>query len=177
EPHSLKGIEDGIAWAGESSPEIFIEALRQIEKDNVYELLPNLTAPVLIVHGTKDDVVPYRHGKKFADAVPGARLVTFEGGGHNLPGREAAKVNRLIRDFIRDTTVESATIPPTVERRVPPARARRRGRKVLWLSSPIGLGHIQRDIAIARTLRELYPDATVDFLAPAPTDPVVDVTG
>src|SRR5262249_12066785 len=151
EPHSLKGIEDGIAWAGESSPEIFIEALRQIEKDKVYELLPKLTAPVLIVHGTEDEVVPDRHGKKFADAVSSATLVTFEGGGHNLPGREAAKVNRLIRDFIRGTTVEAATIPPTVERRVPAPRARRRGRKILWLSSPIELRHIQHDIAIAPT--------------------------
>jgi pimeloyl-ACP methyl ester carboxylesterase/predicted glycosyltransferase len=177
EPHSLKGIEDGIVWAGESSPEIFIEALRQIEKDNVYDLLPSLTAPVLIVHGTKDDVVPWRHGKKFADAIPGARLVTFEGGGHNLPGREAAKVNRLIRDFVRGAPVESATIPPTTERRAPAPRARRRGRTVLWLSSPIGLGHIQRDIAIARTLRELYPDATVDFLAAGPADRLVEVSG
>jgi pimeloyl-ACP methyl ester carboxylesterase/predicted glycosyltransferase len=177
EPHSLKGVEDGIAWAGESSPEIFIEALRQIEKDNVYDLLPRLTAPVLILHGTKDDVVPYRHGKKFADAVPGARLVTFESGGHNLPGREAAKVNRLIRDFVRGEPVDSATIPATTERRPPAPRARRTGRKILWLSSPIGLGHIQRDIAIARALRAMYPDATVDFLAAGPADRVVEVSG
>ena len=177
EPHSLKGIEDGIAWAGETSPDVFIEALRQIEKDNVYDLLPRLTAPGLILHGTQDEVVPYRHGKKFADAIPGARLVTFEGGGHNLPGREAAKVNRLIRDFVRGAAVESAAIPPAVERRAPAPRARRRGRKILWLSSPIGLGHIQRDIAIARTLRERYPDATVDFLAASPADRVVEVSG
>ena len=176
EPHSLKGIEDGIAWAGESSPEIFIEALRQIEKDNVYDLLPRLTAPVLILHGTKDEVVPYRHGKKFADAVPGARLVTFEGGGHNLPGREAAKVNRLVRDFVRGDSVESTTVTPATERRAP-ALPRRRGRKILWLSSPIGLGHIQRDIAIARALREIHPDATVDFLAADPARRVVEVSG
>jgi pimeloyl-ACP methyl ester carboxylesterase/predicted glycosyltransferase len=177
EPHSLKGIEDGIAWAGETSPEIFIEALRQIQNDNVYDLLPRLAAPVLILHGTQDEVVPYRHGKKFADAVPGARFVTFEGGGHNLPGREAAKVNRLIRDFVRRTPVESAAIPPATERRPPAPRAGRRGRKILWLSSPIGLGHIQRDIAIARTLREIYPDATVDFLAADPARRVVEVSG
>ena len=177
EPHSLKGIEDGIAWAGETSPEIFIEALRQIEKDNVYDLLPRLTAPVLIVHGTKDEVVPHRHGKKFAEAIPGARLVTFEGGGHNLPGREAAKVNRLVRDFVRGAAVESTTIPPTTERRAPAPRPRRCGRKILWLSSPIGLGHIQRDVAIARALRDIYPDTTVDFLAADPARRVVEVSG
>jgi pimeloyl-ACP methyl ester carboxylesterase len=157
EPHSLKGIEDGIAWAGETSPDIFIEALRQIEKDN--------------------EVVPYRHGKKFAEAVPGARLVTFEGGGHNLPGREAAKVNRLVRDFVRGEAVESTEIPPATERRAPAPGRRRRGRKILWLSSPIGLGHIQRDIAIARTLRQIHPDTIVDFLAADPARRVVEVGG
>jgi len=126
EPHSLKGIEDGIAWAGETSPDILVEALRQIQNDNVYDLLPRLTTPVLILHGTKDEVVPYRHGKKFAEAVPGARLVTFEGGGHNLPGREAAKVNRLLRDFVRGEAVESTAIPTTTERRAPaPGRSAR----------------------------------------------------
>ncbi len=177
EPHSLKGIEDGIAWAGETSPDILIEALRQIGKDNVYDLLPRLTAPVLIVHGTKDEVVPYRHGKKFADAIPGARLVTFEGGGHNLPGREAAKVNRLVRDFVHGEAVDSTAIPPTTERRAPAPRRRGNGRKILWLSSPIGLGHIQRDIAIARALRQIHPDATVDFLAAEPARRVVEVSG
>ncbi|MGH7389281.1 MAG: alpha/beta fold hydrolase [Candidatus Rokuibacteriota bacterium] len=188
EPHSLKAIEDGIAWAGESRPEIYVEALQQIEKDNVYDLLGRLRVPVLILHGTEDWVVPFSHGKKFADAVLGARLVTFQGGGHALPGREAVKVNRLIRNFVLDRPVESLVIPPTTERTVAagtpattplPGRARARGgqRRILWLSSPIGLGHIQRDVAIARKLRELYPDATVDFLAADPARRLVEVTG
>jgi predicted glycosyltransferase len=48
---------------------------------------------------------------------------------------------------------------------------------VLWLSSPIGLGHIQRDLAIARALRERYPDVTVDFLAAGPSDRMVEHWG
>ncbi len=39
EPHSLKGVEDMMRWAGESSPEIYVEALRSIEPDDVFELL------------------------------------------------------------------------------------------------------------------------------------------
>ena len=50
-------------------------------------------------------------------------------------------------------------------------------RRILWLSSPIGLGHIQRDLAIARALREIHPDATVDFLAANPADRVVEAWG
>jgi pimeloyl-ACP methyl ester carboxylesterase/predicted glycosyltransferase len=177
EPHSLKGIEDGVAWVGESSPEIYIESLAQISKDDVYDLLGQIRTPTLIFHGTEDPVVPYRHGERFAKAVPGARLVTFDGGGHSLPGREPVKVNRGIRDFVLGAPVESRTIPRMAERVT--ARPPRRGsaRRVLWLSSPIGLGHIQRDIAMARRLRELHPEVTVDFLAADPARRVVEVSG
>jgi pimeloyl-ACP methyl ester carboxylesterase/UDP:flavonoid glycosyltransferase YjiC (YdhE family) len=182
EPHSLKGVEDGVAWAGETTPAVLIESLQAIDGINVHELLARITVPTLAIHGTQDKIVPFSHAEKMVAAIPGARLVTFDRGGHALFGREAVKVNRLVRDFILDRPVEAATVPPLAERAVPaetsepapPRRARRGGsRRVLWLSSPIGLGHIQRDLAIARQLRERHPDLTVDFLAAAPADRVV----
>src|SRR5207247_4597670 len=85
--------------------------------------------------------------------------------------------NRAIRDFMLGRPVDSQTIPPMAERKAPPRAARSRQRRVLWLSSPIGLGHIQRDIAMARRLRELHPEVTVDFLAADPARRVVEVSG
>lgn len=178
EPHSLKAIEDGIAWSGEGDPEVFIEVLRQLEKDNVQELLGRVRQPTLILHGTRDRIVPHAHGRKLADALPDARLVTFEDSGHLLPAREMVKVNHYVRDFLRGGPVASHTIPARDARQTPPPRPRRRTeRRVLWLSSPIGLGHIQRDVAIARRLRELHPDTTVDFLAADPARRVVEHLG
>lgn len=178
EPHSLKAVEDTIRWMGESSPDIYVEALAQIEKDNVYDLLGRVRVPVLLLHGSDDPIVPYSHGVKFAEAVPGARLVTFAKGGHGLPGREAAKVNRLIRDFVLDRPIASQQIPPMAERKAPSRPSRRSARRrILWLSSPIGLGHIQRDIAIARQLRLIHPEATVEFLAADPARRVVQEMG
>ena len=108
-------------------------------------MLPRVATPTLVLHGTQDKIVPYSHARKLVDAVPGARLVTFEGGGHALQGRDAVKVNRLIRDFVLDRAVETQTIPATTARTAPPPRTRRSTqRRILWLSSPIGLGHIQR---------------------------------
>jgi pimeloyl-ACP methyl ester carboxylesterase/UDP:flavonoid glycosyltransferase YjiC (YdhE family) len=180
EPHSLKGVEDGIAWAGETTPDVLVESLRAIDNTDVHDLLAGITVPTLAVHGTQDKIVPYSHAQKMVAAIPGARLASFDGGGHCLFGRDAAKVNRLVRDFVQDRPVESATVPARPDRAVPaaaPAPARRPRpdgqRKILWLSSPIGLGHIQRDLAIARRLRERHPDVTVDFLAAAPADRVV----
>jgi pimeloyl-ACP methyl ester carboxylesterase len=173
EPHSLKAIEDGIAWGRETTPQTLIEAMREIRKDDVRDRLAKVAVPTLVVHGTRDRIVPYKVGAEIAETIPAARFVTFAEGGHGLPGREAVKINHLIRDFVLDRPVESHTVPPTTERPTarPPARTRRR--RVLFLSSPIGLGHIQRDVAIAKALRAQYPEVTVDFLAADPADRVV----
>jgi pimeloyl-ACP methyl ester carboxylesterase len=81
EPHSLKGIEDGIAWGSESTPEILIEAIWELGRDNARHLLEQVRVPTLVVHGTRDRIVPYKVGREIAAAIPGARLVTFEEGG------------------------------------------------------------------------------------------------
>ncbi|MGA7732918.1 MAG: alpha/beta hydrolase [Chloroflexia bacterium] len=38
--------------------------------------------PTLAVHGSADSTVPFSHSQFLADNVPGARLLTIEGGGH-----------------------------------------------------------------------------------------------
>jgi len=47
-------------------------------------------------------------------------------------------------------------------------RAMSRKRKALFISSPIGLGHVQRDLAIARELRKLEPDLEIDWFTVDP---------
>jgi pimeloyl-ACP methyl ester carboxylesterase/UDP:flavonoid glycosyltransferase YjiC (YdhE family) len=181
EPHSLKGIEDGLGWAGETTPDVLVESLKAIDGANVYDLLASVRTPTLALHGTLDKIVPYSHAQRLVAAVPGARLVTFEGAGHVLQGRHAVKVNHLVRDFVLDHPVETDHIPATTERATPVAAPRASRptaeRRVLWLSSPIGLGHIQRDLAIARALREIAPEVTVDFLTANPADRVVEAWG
>ncbi len=185
EPHSLKGIEDCVAWAGETAPEVLIESLRAIDGVDLYDLLGEVRVPTLALHGTDDKIVPYSHAQKMVAAIPGARLVTFERGGHGLFGRDAVKINHLIRDFALGRDITETTIPPTTDRAVPapappatrPRPPRASQRRVLWLSSPIGLGHVQRDLAIARRLRSLHPDVIVDFLAGDPADRVVQHWG
>ena len=41
-------------------------------------------------------------------------------------------------------------------------------KRALYLSSPIGLGHARRDLAVTRELRKLHPDLQVDWLAQDP---------
>jgi pimeloyl-ACP methyl ester carboxylesterase len=46
--------------------------------------LATLKAPLLVIHGTADPLLPVAHGKALAEAVPGARFLALEGGGHEL---------------------------------------------------------------------------------------------
>ena len=52
------------------------------------------------------------------------------------------------------------------------------GRKrVLYISSPIGLGHARRDVAIADELRRQHPDLEIDWLAQSPVTRVLEERG
>jgi len=39
--------------------------------------------PLLVVHGTDDETVPYEHGLKLRDAGKHAKMITYHGAGHN----------------------------------------------------------------------------------------------
>ncbi|WP_019179970.1 glycosyltransferase [Microbacterium yannicii] len=56
-------------------------------------------------------------------------------------------------------------------------RAQRRPKKALFLSSPIGLGHARRDVAIAQELRKIHPDLHIDWLAQHPVTRVLADAG
>jgi pimeloyl-ACP methyl ester carboxylesterase len=43
-----------------------------------------IAVPFLVIHGTADPLFPHPHGVALAEAVPGASLVSIEGGGHEL---------------------------------------------------------------------------------------------
>jgi hypothetical protein len=49
--------------------------------------------------------------------------------------------------------------------------------RALYLSSPIGLGHAQRDLAIASQLRDLRPDVDIVWLAQHPVTAVLEAAG
>jgi len=44
---------------------------------------PGIRQPVLVLHGDRDEVVPFQLGKALAERFPRARLVRIEGAGHN----------------------------------------------------------------------------------------------
>jgi fermentation-respiration switch protein FrsA (DUF1100 family) len=47
------------------------------------EKAPHIRAPVFVVHGTDDEVIPFAFGKKLADSFPKVRFLELERGRHN----------------------------------------------------------------------------------------------
>lgn len=58
--------------------------------------LGNITTPILILHGTQDDVIAFKYGKSLAESPAGRKtFVPIEGGGHNDLDRFPAKRKAL----------------------------------------------------------------------------------
>lgn len=172
EPHSTKQIEDGTGWAGDTTGPVLIktvEARLIPPRFDVSEAMyRKIARPLLMIHGDSDQIQPYERAKLVAE-ITGAELVTIAGGGHDPLGRIPAKCNDLINDFLD----RRLGIPAPRRKRT----ASRAAKRALYLSSPIGLGHARRDIAITRELRKLHPDLQVDWLAQDPVTRLLAACG
>jgi pimeloyl-ACP methyl ester carboxylesterase/predicted glycosyltransferase len=177
EPHSTRPVEDGVGWGLETDPETLIATQLGprlhggpvFDPDGAAELASRLRCPVLVVHGDEDAVRPWAGGSRLAE-LAGGTLVTIEGGGHAPHVRDPVLFNLLLREFIGSVAPQ----PPVARTWT---RALRRRRRALYVSSPIGLGHARRDVAIARELRALHPDLEVDWLAQDPVTRVLEAEG
>jgi pimeloyl-ACP methyl ester carboxylesterase/predicted glycosyltransferase len=170
EPHSTKQIEDAIGWGAQTDPETItrgMDAEWPNDQESALRLCNRVRCPTLVIQGSEDGIVGPARGAAVADAIPHARLITLEGCGHAPQLRDPVITNLLLREFIEP-------------RRAPTSawvRARARGRRALYVSSPIGLGHARRDLAIARELRKLHPDLEIDWLAQHPVTTILGAHG
>jgi pimeloyl-ACP methyl ester carboxylesterase/predicted glycosyltransferase len=166
EPHSTKPIEDCVGWGLETTPETLIAAQlsESLDTEAVQELCRRARCPVLVIQGADDAITGAGRGIALAEAT-GGELALMDGSGHGPHVRDPVKVNHLLRDFI---------VPPRPTRWV---RGKSRRKRALYISSPIGLGHAQRDAAIADELRKLHPDLEIDWLAQHPVTAVLEGRG
>jgi pimeloyl-ACP methyl ester carboxylesterase/predicted glycosyltransferase len=171
EPHSTKQFEDAVGWALETDAETLVHTIDApgVPDDELDDLLDRIACPLLVAQGDEDRLIPADRSAAFAERT-GAELLTFEGAGHVFNAREPVRFNHMVRDFAERV----------YRRPAPPSRWRRaltRRRRALYVSSPIGLGHAWRDVAIARELRALHPDLEIDWLAQDPVTRVLEAAG
>jgi pimeloyl-ACP methyl ester carboxylesterase len=167
EPHSTKPIEDAVGWGLETDAEVMLATMDgpALTPEESQALCRRLRCPVLVIHGDGDAIVSVTRGAALAEQT-GGELVVLEGSGHAPHIRDPVKVNLLLRDFV---------VPPKPAARW--VRGKSRRKRALYISSPIGLGHAQRDAAIADELRTLHPDLQIDWLAQHPVTAVLEARG
>ncbi len=180
ESHSTKQIEDCVGWGAETDPETLIRTQgdRTLGKQDVLALCARIRCPSLVIHGDEDAVRHVGDGAELARLLDGP-FARLRGSGHLPEAREPVLVNLLIRDFIRTIEARGSTsvAPAPAPAVYTWTRALRRRRRALYISSPIGLGHAQRDVAIADELRRIHPDLEIDWLAQHPVTAVLEPRG
>ncbi|SDJ13053.1 Pimeloyl-ACP methyl ester carboxylesterase [Lentzea albidocapillata subsp. violacea] len=167
EPHSTKQIEDAVRWAHEIEPATLVDTTAgRLSSASIEDDCRKVRCPVLVIHGTDDRVRPHAIGERLAE-LTGGSLVLVDGAGHGVHARDPVRINLLIKEF--------------VDRVHPVARRTRTSRtrppRALYLSSPIGLGHARRDLAIASELRKIHPRLQIDWLAQHPVTELLGPAG
>ncbi|HEU0300651.1 MAG TPA: alpha/beta hydrolase [Longimicrobium sp.] len=90
-----------------SVPVVPFDRFRTIDK------LPRVTAPVLVIHGTRDGVVGFRHGVRLYQAVRGPRRrLWVEGAGHNdVAWMAGERYWKELREFADEVTAAETGDP------------------------------------------------------------------
>lgn len=173
DPHSTKGFDDIVGWAMETTGEVVArqsEAGPSLDLEELEKAVRALDIPCLIIHGTEDRIINYESAILLQKMIPNAELLTIAGAGHVPIGRYPVQINHAIRDFMYRLHPRQR---PDATWHVGNTRPER----LLFISSPIGLGHARRDVAIAEQLRNLHPGLEIDWLAQDPVTRVLDASG
>jgi pimeloyl-ACP methyl ester carboxylesterase/predicted glycosyltransferase len=172
EPHSEKQVEDAVAYGLDGPVEVLLmddaEPVAET-KEGAEEICRRVRCPVLVIQGDRDNCQPFERGLALAE-LTGADHVLLPGAGHIPQARHPVVINRLIHDF-------ASRFEAPAPRRRTWLTARARPRRALFVSSPIGLGHAWRDVAIARELRRLLPELEIQWLAQPPVTTLLEMGG
>jgi pimeloyl-ACP methyl ester carboxylesterase len=79
-----------------------LERMRQIMLSDPTPVLKNITAPTLLLWGSKDAMIPISNAQDYLRSMPNSRLVTLDGVGHvpheEAPGNSLVAVEAFLRE-------------------------------------------------------------------------------
>lgn len=88
-PVDAAWVRDVVGRAWERSPAMASAQNHwRLDGDSIRDRLGEISAPTLVMHGTADPLFPFGHGEALAREIPGARLVSLPGMGHQMPPRQ-----------------------------------------------------------------------------------------
>ena len=88
-----------IAWT--ASPLGTQQCIVAFGKTDFRADLAKFDVPTLVIHGDRDQIVPFEvSGKLSGEAIAGSRVEVIKGAPHGLNATHGAELNRLMLDFI-----------------------------------------------------------------------------
>jgi pimeloyl-ACP methyl ester carboxylesterase len=94
----------------EGNRRALVQRLQQMAPGEAADRLGAITQPTLILWGGQDRLIPPAAGAVFAERIPGARLVVFDGLGHVPQEEDPAATVAVLRDFL-DTLANAPAAP------------------------------------------------------------------
>jgi pimeloyl-ACP methyl ester carboxylesterase len=103
EPDSEEQIRHWVEMGLETSPDVILATAEADGPDEAEErrLAATLTTPVLVIHGTDDQVIPLARSEELA-RLTGGELAVVQGSGHEPQYRHPDEVNALLDGFFDD---------------------------------------------------------------------------
>ena len=97
------GLTERVLEMGDTVGPIRLRAqlAMQLSRTDLRDRLGRLRMPTLVVSGSDDVICPIAYHSEIANAVPGARLVTVEGG-HLLPMENPKAVGDLVHSWLAE---------------------------------------------------------------------------
>jgi pimeloyl-ACP methyl ester carboxylesterase len=106
--HLSSGTLARMALAVPAPLAVILLQLQAVGGHDTSARLPGLAAPTLVLHGTRDPVLPAANGELIARLVPGARLELLEGAGHLFWLEQPVRTAALVREHARGSRAEAA---------------------------------------------------------------------
>jgi len=98
DPGALRELCERAARRGYDTRGTARQMLAMLASGDRRDELVTIAAPTLVIHGLDDPLVPKAAGREVARFIPGAKLLEFEGMGHDLP---AALIPKFVSAIVQ----------------------------------------------------------------------------
>lgn len=96
--------QEALAMALQSSKAAALECMTSFGMTDFRDDLPNITVPVLVIHGDGDATVPFEgSGQRTHETLKQSELHVVAGGPHGINVSHADEFNRALLDFLQDS--------------------------------------------------------------------------
>jgi len=90
-----------------TTPRVYFYYLRHAYSKKYNHLWRKIQVPTLIMHGTKDSIVPVQYAKQLAQEISGSKLILLEGANHVIVLNDIQDIFISIQTFILTNNIDS----------------------------------------------------------------------